>query len=303
MTPEVLAQLFQPFRQGDSSTARLYGGTGLGLTISQNLAALMHGHLQLTSVAGEGTTATFTVPLQMSKEKQLDLPESVRSQFNDTFGKQPTKSLIDVIAAQTASKMDPPPNHRHGHSSPASFPTLEAVVLPSTPITKTSSSSRERFHVLVVEDNKINQTIALKTIRKLGFTATAVWNGQEALDYLASCLNPSPISSSTDDATTLQPNLPSLILMDAQMPILDGYAATRKLRNDSPWKDSRELQAIPIVALTASAIQGDLEKCMASGMNDYMTKPVAREVMEKMLVKWGGDRGSTLRHVMSNEET
>jgi CheY-like chemotaxis protein len=147
----------------------------------------------------------------------------------------------------------------------------------------------------------INQTIAIKNIRKLGFPVTAVWNGREALSYL---LSPSPS----------QPR-PSIILMDVQMPVMDGYEATRILRTGREYsledgkgdenkmvefgrrEDDGEkiliggrLSDIPVIAMTASAIQGDREKCHEAGMDDYLAKPVEKAKLEEMLVKWANRR-------------
>ncbi len=118
----------------------------------------------------------------------------------------------------------------------------------------------------------MNQQIALKTIKKLGFPVKAVWNGKEALDYLQ---NPSAD----------QP-LPDVILMDVQMPVLDGYRATYTIRNAKPFVDRPDVKNTPIVAMTASAIQGDREKCEMAGMDDYLAKPVKKPNLEKMLIKW-----------------
>ena len=122
------------------------------------------------------------------------------------------------------------------------------------------------------QDNAVNQQIALKTIKKLGFPAQAVWNGKEALDYLQ--------SPSQD-----QPR-PDIILMDVQMPVLDGYRATYTIRNSKPFASNVVIQNTPIVAMTASAIQGDREKCEMAGMDDYLAKPVKKPTLEKMLIKW-----------------
>lgn len=119
----------------------------------------------------------------------------------------------------------------------------------------------------------INQQIALKTIRKLGFVVQPVWNGKEALDYLLAADEPSPAHPK-----------PDLILMDVQMPIIDGYRATHLIRHHEPYKLSA--REIPIVAMTASAIQGDREKCKKAGMDDYLSKPVKGKTLEKMIVKW-----------------
>ena len=101
----------------------------------------------------------------------------------------------------------------------------------------------------------------------------AVWNGQEALDYLLA--NPTPDHPK-----------PDVILMDVQMPILDGYRATHLIRHHNPYSSLPGMHAVPIVAMTASAIQGDREKCQRAGMDDYLAKPVKAKTLEKMLVKW-----------------
>lgn len=121
----------------------------------------------------------------------------------------------------------------------------------------------------------INQQIATKTIKKFGFSVNAVWNGQEALDYLLA--EPSPTHPR-----------PDIILMDVQMPILDGYRATHRLRHHSPYTTIAGLKDTPIVAMTASAIQGDREKCKKAGMDDYLAKPVKGKTLETMLLKWAG---------------
>lgn len=82
-----------------------------------------------------------------------------------------------------------------------------------------------------------------------------------------------------------RPN-PDIILMDVQMPIMDGYLATHTIRTQEPFKDSASIRSTPIIAMTASAIQGDREKCQEAGMDDYLAKPVKGKHLEKMLVKW-----------------
>ena len=119
----------------------------------------------------------------------------------------------------------------------------------------------------------MNQTIALRLIKKFGFTVSAVWNGKEALDYLL-------------EPTTPDHPKPDVILMDVQMPVLDGYRATHYIRHHSPFSTLPEIRALPIVAMTASAIQGDREKCVRAGMNDYLSKPVKGPILEGMLLKW-----------------
>lgn len=113
--------------------------------------------------------------------------------------------------------------------------------------------------------------IATKTIKKLGFQVTAAWNGKEALDYLIG----------TSQGRNAKPDI---ILMDVQMPVIDGYKCTHLLRHHLPYKTM--VQDVPIVAMTASAIQGDREKCTRAGMDDYLSKPVTMTILEKMLLRW-----------------
>lgn len=117
----------------------------------------------------------------------------------------------------------------------------------------------------------VNQKIATKTISKLGFQVSAAWNGKEALDYMLG-------------ATQGTNPKPDLILMDVQMPIIDGYKCTHLLRHHMPYRTI--VQDVPIVAMTASAIQGDREKCTKAGMDDYLSKPVTMSILERMLVRW-----------------
>ena len=269
---EVKKKLFRPFSQADSSTARRFGGTGLGLTICKNLVELMRGSIRLESRLDKGTVATFSIPFN-------------KPQFAGT-GSAP---LVDISAfpdrlhselsiSQDGLRTTPSPRHslvmgdkaQNSGAASAGSP-VETQNLNQLPML--SESQRKNHHILVVEDNAINQQIALKTIKGLGFSVSAVWNGQEALDYLLS-------------AGTAEKPLPAMILMDVQMPILDGYRATHILRKHSPYNNLSKLQSIPVIAMTASAIQGDREKCEKAGMDDYLAKPVRRPMLEKMLLKW-----------------
>ncbi|OWP04389.1 hypothetical protein B2J93_7932 [Marssonina coronariae] len=266
---EVRKRLFQPFSQADSSTARRFGGTGLGLTISKNLVDLMHGKICLESSLGAGTTATFSIPFNKphfhnGSAALIDigsLPDRLQSEMS-----------VSCSSSDYDQALHSPMNSYRGGHKPR--PTM----VPGTPAEfELSLQERSRINVLLVEDNAINQQIALKTIKKLGFVVSAVWNGKEALDYVLSSDSPSPPHPK-----------PDIILMDVQMPIIDGYRATHLLRHHAPYNQlSRN---IPIVAMTASAIQGDREKCKKAGMDDYLAKPVKGKTLEKMLVRWAVSR-------------
>jgi two-component system, sensor histidine kinase len=131
-----------------------------------------------------------------------------------------------------------------------------------------SSTPREKlgpFRVLVVEDNPINLEVACGMLENLGCQVDYASNGQEALEYHAR-------------------GEYSLIFMDWQMPDMDGFQATAEIRRREAQIDKR----VPIVALTASAIEGDREKCLAAGMDDYIPKPFTAEQICAALVKWTG---------------
>jgi len=123
--------------------------------------------------------------------------------------------------------------------------------------------------VLVVEDNTINQLVAYSMLEELGIQPDMVANGQEALHALE----------------TLHYDL---VFMDCQMPVMDGYDATRNIRDPAfrlHGKGERD-GAIPIIAMTANAMQGDREKCIAAGMDDFVSKPVQTDKLQKVLLKW-----------------
>jgi signal transduction histidine kinase/ActR/RegA family two-component response regulator len=227
ITAEQLDRLFRRFTQADSSTTRRYGGTGLGLAISKTLVELMGGTIGAQSLPGAGSTFWITLPLIAGEQTQA----------------QPT------AAEQSASE------------PPVSVPTLvDAVGAPPA----RGAAQVVAARVLLVEDNFVNQRVAVYMLAKLGHRVDVAKHGREAIDMLG--------KSGYD-----------LVLMDCQMPEMDGFEATRIIRDrSSPVLDHE----IPVIAMTANAFPEDRARALACGMNDFLAKPVDRPVLAGMLDKW-----------------
>ncbi len=125
-------------------------------------------------------------------------------------------------------------------------------------------SKEKELKILLVEDNRVNQKVAIKVLRKIGYEADIANNGKEAVQILGD-----------------EPY--DLVLMDCQMPEMDGYDATRCIRHDQKIAIN---SSIPIIAMTANAMKGDKEKCLDAGMNDYISKPIDIKVLSKAIDKW-----------------
>lgn len=207
--------VFQAFRQVDGSTSRQYGGTGLGLTISRQLAELLGGDLLLHSREGEGCTFTLRLPL-LALEPAAE-PAPVREETRHS----------GIIAG------------------PADAPVAGA--------------SGEK--ILLVDDDVRNIYAMTSMLEDQGFDVCSARNGEDAIRLLQT-----------------QPEI-DLVLMDMMMPVLDGYGATRRLRSELHFLR-------PIIAVTACAMKGDQEKCLAAGADDYLPKPVNRTELVGMIRKW-----------------
>ncbi|KAK0384148.1 hypothetical protein NLU13_8237 [Sarocladium strictum] len=263
---EVRKRLFQPFSQGDASTARRFGGTGLGLTICKNLLDLMQGRITLRSTLGKGTTATFWIPFHK--------PSSPQTTKTVQAGVLPDRLQSELSLSCNSSEHD-----HHGRNSPVSS---DNVASPTTSRSRQNPREvtdhveipkveRSKILVLVVEDNAVNQKFAIYAITKMGFQVKALWNGKEALDYLMGVIDGKNVK-------------PDIILMDVQMPTIDGYKCTHILRHHMPYKAL--VHDVAIVAMTASAIYGDREKAFKAGMDDYVSKPVTGSIIEHMITRW-----------------
>ena len=229
--PQQLVKLFKPFSQADASTARKYGGSGLGLSICKSLIeSMMGGTIRLESKENEGTTAWFTVTFQKA---------------NPEVSAGDSQNVLDQRDLTTTRSESPETAYYFSHVP------------------------RDQLRICIAEDNPINQKIAIQFMEKLGFrNVDAYDNGKLAVEGMR--------------RKALEGEPYHIVLMDVQMPVLDGYEATKLLRQDP----IESVRSILVIAMTASAIQGDREKCLAAGMNDYLAKPVRSGVLKQKLEQY-----------------
>lgn len=169
-------------------------------------------------------------------------------------------------------------------SSPtAEIPTLSASIAPTPPASPGERpKSRQTDRLLLVEDNPVNLHVARKLLKVVGYQTDVARHGEEALKLL-------------------EDNSYAAILMDCQMPIMDGYTTTRKIRaREAGHPDEART---PIIAMTANAMAGDREKCLATGMDDYMAKPLSRELLEETLKKWVKDSATGTEDEVTGQKT
>jgi signal transduction histidine kinase/ActR/RegA family two-component response regulator len=209
--PEKLDRIFEAFTQADGSTTRKFGGTGLGLTISCQLADLMQGTLTAESQVGQGSRFTFQIPMEVPAD-------------------QPTEA-------------------------------------DASPLDATDETDRP-LKILVAEDNEVNRFYIQKLLDHLGHEMVLVENGVLALEALEA----------------QGPEKFDLVLLDIQMPELDGLFTARI------WREKElnsGLTRLPLIALTAHALEGDRQDCLDAGMDDFLTKPLNTEKLESALKRWG----------------
>ena len=202
ISPEQQKSLFQPFTQADSSITRRFGGTGLGLVISQKFIHLMGGEIALESTLNEGSHFWFTLPFDVSKQSHSTEFLPVKQ------NKRTTAEELEEAAKLLVNK-----------------------------------------RVLLVEDTPLNQQVASEFLRNAKLRVVVADNGKEALEILE--------FSSFD-----------IVLMDIQMPVMDGLEATRLIR------EQPQFATLPIIAMSAGVTFEEQEKCNIVGMTDFISKPI-----------------------------
>jgi signal transduction histidine kinase/CheY-like chemotaxis protein len=255
ITEEQIARLFRPFTQADVSTTRRFGGTGLGLTISRRLARMLGGDLTVRSEMGSGST--FTIEIGTAAQPHLAYDGSDES--DPVLAESGAASSADrpSIPAGEPAAIAPQKRGAAGAASAVPGAGTASAGAASAGSAGSASSAPSATRVLLAEDGEDNQRLISFHLKRGGMLPTVAENGRVACELIEAASK----SGQPFDA----------VLMDMQMPELDGYQATRRLRE-------RGFTG-PILALTAHAMQGDRERCLAAGCNEYLTKPIDRALL------------------------
>ena len=248
--PENLKSIFEAFKQEDASVTRRFGGTGLGLSISSNMVQLLEGEIHIQSELNKGSCFTVELPFNLvtgkksvsfANESSKPIPShQSQTQAENKKGVDSSTSIAASTKQATQPLQEEVQEFEAAHS-------IARVLANKT--------------ILLVEDNLINVEIIKGALEDFELEIIVAENGQVALDKLA------------------QSNLPDIILMDLMMPVMDGYEAIEKIRENSQW------QSLPIIVITASKMSTTQELCFELGANDYLSKPVDIDVLANKISK------------------
>ncbi|MDS1269907.1 HAMP domain-containing protein [Lipingzhangella sp. LS1_29] len=278
--------IFEAFHQGDGGTSRRFGGTGLGLSISRNMAQLLGGQIHVSSTPQEGSTFTLLLPVR--------LPEAGDSETMDSLPPVPKASELAAVT-NSGAIMDPVPSERDPQSTGDSGVTQSAqddgsepmprqdgrqamlstsdsgAMLTENASTRAESGQDEALQgrqVLIVDDDVRNVFALTSALEAHGLRVLYADDGMSGIRKL----------EANEDV--------ALVLMDIMMPELDGNETIRRIR------EMPQFANLPIVALTAKAMQGDKERSLDSGASDYVTKPVDLDHLLDVLRSWLDRDGS-----------
>ena len=341
MTPEQMSRLFQPYQQAESDTARVYGGTGLGLTISKTVIEMMGGRIWAESEPGKGSTFYFTFQIKQGRKKNIDLSMSLyrndirvlavdddpdvlayfkeimhsigiycdtagcgeealcllekRGPYSICFfdwmmpgmnGIQLMRELREieantgnVVIMVSSADWDLIRNDANeaGIKKFLSKPLFPSSIVDT--INECLGYNKRKImdhepnftdvfkgsHILLAEDVAINREIVQVLLEPTQSEIDCAVNGAEAVRMFAEA-----------------PSKYDMIFMDVQMPEMDGYEATRRIRS----LDSPAAKAVPIIAMTANVFREDIERCLAAGMDDHVGKPISLDEVLKTMRRY-----------------
>jgi signal transduction histidine kinase/ActR/RegA family two-component response regulator len=317
---EAQVKIFQPFTQAGAGITRQFGGTGLGLALTNNLCEAMKGRLTISSEAGFGSQFIADLPLPphtpaapvpalsgnvialsaassglaellgqllplwgvryQRYDKDADLtgltPDLlITDHLERLFELRPAISapilLVtaygNFLPSEQANVLMPLQQQARPLARAALYQALRRILNSEESLTHHAVSGspvslpQRRARILLVEDNPVNQLVAKGMLGKLGCEVVVAGHGGEALRELE--------TQSFD-----------LVLMDCNMPVMNGYEASRQIRQSARWPQ------LPIVALTANAMPEERERCRAAGMSDYLSKPFRREELMALIDQW-----------------
>ena len=337
--PEKLDKIFEAFSQADNSVTKKYGGTGLGLTISNKILGLMDSQLRVESELGKGSRFYFSIKLKTEHVGHTDYEEIglikkvlvVDDNKNNRTILKEMLHLKGILVKEASSGMEAIQTLHSGAKFDAILmdyhmpeldgletikqikldPTLQAANIPVLLLSSSADQANvidlskhigvhirlvkpvkmqelyqalsmtkqkeilveekgqqvhiitDAINILIAEDGDINMLLAKTVVERIAPNANIIeaLNGKEAVDIC-------------------KKSLPDLILMDIQMPVLNGYEATQQIRQIDGSS------AIPIIALTAGIVKGEKEKCESAGMNDFVSKPFVEETLVAIFKRW-----------------
>ncbi|RDW71506.1 hypothetical protein BP6252_08069 [Coleophoma cylindrospora] len=260
LSEDEMNRLFQRFTQASPNTHVQYGGSGLGLFISRELTELQGGEIGVASDHGAGSTFAFYIKARKSAP-QPQIESSSRT-FAKDDSPTPWTKLTDLTIAPTSAhrklSMD-----KHMHSS----------------------RKRHDYHVLLVEDNLIIQKVTSNQLRNSGCTVHVAGHGEDALSFLQrTALWNHELSTTDGNTVESTPGLRlDVVLMDLEMPVLDGLAATKRIR--SLEADGEMKGHVPIIAVTANTRGAQMDQALAAGMDDIVPKPFQISELMNMIAR------------------
>ncbi len=242
---EKLGELFEPFTQVTNGLRRSHQGAGLGLSICKRLAHLMGGEITMESEEGEGTTAYVSLPFTVVADPAAGAEQGITATTNNQQG---------YGLAPTPDAIDYAAPHTEGMDG-ASYSGRSSPPAAQPPC-----------RILLVEDDPVTQMALRRMLEKAGHTVTVAGDGRAGL-------------------TALAEGQYDMVLMDIQMPVMDGMETTGQIRNGGAGADK---SGVPIVALTAYAMEGDRERFLGGGMDAYIPKPADMDTLNTVIERFCG---------------